>query len=78
MEPLLPASLPRDYVASLVLVAFITVIGWLVKSFIYPANHAMRYLLAVVIIAFRRGLKPAIFTAIIGVQAFDFFFIPPH
>jgi two-component system sensor histidine kinase KdpD len=78
MEPLLPASLPRDYVASLVLVAFITVIGWLVKSFISPANLAMLYLLAVVIIAFRRGLKPAIFTAVIGVLAFDFFFIPPH
>jgi len=78
MEPLLPASLPRDYVASIILVAFITAIGWLVKSFISPANLAMLYLLAVVIIAFRRGLKPAIFTAVIGVLAFDFFFIPPH
>jgi two-component system sensor histidine kinase KdpD len=78
MEPLLPASLPQDYIASLILVAFITAIGWLVKSFISPANLAMLYLLAVVIIAFRRGLKPAIFTAVIGVLAFDFFFIPPH
>jgi two-component system sensor histidine kinase KdpD len=78
LEPLLPATLPQDYVASLVLVAFITIIGWLIKSFISPANLAMLYLLAVVIIAFRRGLKPAIFTAVIGVLAFDFFFIPPH
>jgi two-component system sensor histidine kinase KdpD len=38
----------------------------------------MLYLLAVVVIAFRKGLRPAIFTAIIGVLAFDFFFIPPH
>ena len=38
----------------------------------------MLYLLAVVVIAFRRGLRPAIFTAIIGVLAFDFFFIPPY
>ncbi|MDD1697638.1 MAG: sensor histidine kinase KdpD [Methanoregula sp.] len=78
MEPLLPASLPKDYVASLVLVIFVTIIGWLIKSFISPANLAMLYLLAVVIIAFRRGLKPAIFTAVIGVLAFDFVFIPPH
>jgi two-component system, OmpR family, sensor histidine kinase KdpD len=78
MEPLLPASLPQDYVASLVLVVFITITGWLIKSFISPANLVMLYLLAVVIIAFRRGLKPAIFTAVIGVIAFDFFFIPPH
>jgi two-component system sensor histidine kinase KdpD len=78
MEPLLPASLPKDYIASLVLVVFITITGWLIKSFISPTNLVMLYLLAVVIIAFRRGLKPAIFTAVIGVIAFDFFFIPPH
>ena len=78
MEPLLPAALPQDYIASLVLVFFVTIIGWLIMSFISPANLAMLYLLAVVIIAFRRGLKPAIFTAVIGVLAFDFVFIPPH
>ncbi len=38
----------------------------------------MLFLLAVVIVAFRKGLRPAIFTAIIGVLAFDFFFIPPY
>jgi two-component system sensor histidine kinase KdpD len=78
LEPLLPAPLPRDYIASLVLVACITGIGWLIKSFISPVNLAMLYLLAVVIVAFRRGLKPAIFTAVIGTLAFDFFLIPPY
>ncbi len=77
VEPLLPATLPRDYVASLVLVALITLLGWLIKSFISPANLVMLYLLGVVVIAFRRGLKPAIFTAVAGVLAFDFFFISP-
>jgi two-component system sensor histidine kinase KdpD len=62
----------------MILVAFVTITGWLIKSFISPANLVMLYLLAVVIMAFRRGLKPAIFTAVIGVLAFDFFFIPPH
>jgi two-component system sensor histidine kinase KdpD len=76
-EPLLPATLPRDYVASLTLVAGITLLGWLIKSFISPANLVMLYLLGVVVIAFRRGLKPAIFTAVAGVLAFDFFFIAP-
>ena len=78
MEPLLPASLHKDYIASLVLVVFITIAGWLIKSFISATNLVMLYMLAVVIIAFRRGLKPAIFTAVIGVLAFDFVFIPPH
>ncbi len=78
LEPLLPASPPKDYVASLVLVAVITILGWLIKSFISQTNLAMLYLLAVVVIAYRRGLRPAIFTAIVGVLAFDFFFIPPY
>jgi len=78
LEHLLPAALPRDYLASLLLIAVITGIGWLIKSFISPTNLAMLYLLAVVVVAFRRGLRPAIFTAVIGVLAFDFFFVPPY
>jgi two-component system sensor histidine kinase KdpD len=78
MEPLLPTTLPKDYLASLVLVAMITAIGWLIHSFISPVNLAMLFMLGVVFIAWRRGLRPAIFTAVIGVVAFDFFFIPPY
>ncbi len=78
MEPLLPATPPKDYVASLVLVAIITIIGWLIHAFVSPVNLAMLFMLGVVAVAWRRGLRPAIFTAIIGVLAFDFFFIPPY
>ena len=78
LDFLLPVTLPRDYLACIALVAAVTIIGWLVKSFISPTNLAMLFLLAVVVIAFRRGLRPAIFTAVIGVLAFDFFFIPPY
>jgi two-component system, OmpR family, sensor histidine kinase KdpD len=78
MEPLLPAAPPKDYVASLALVAIITIIGWLIHSFISPTNLAVLYILGVVAIAWKRGLRPAIFTAIIGVLTFDFFFIPPY
>jgi two-component system sensor histidine kinase KdpD len=78
MEPLLPATLPMDYVASLFLVAIITMIGWLIHSFISPVNQAMLFMLGVVVVAWRRGLRPAIFTAVIGVLAFDFFFVPPY
>jgi len=78
VEYLLPAHPPQDYVAATVLVGILVVFGWFVKSFISPTNLAMLFLLAVVVIAFRRGLRPAIFTAVIGVIAFDFFFIPPY
>ncbi|MFA4861437.1 DUF4118 domain-containing protein [Methanoregula sp.] len=78
MEPLLPATPPKDYVASVVLVAIITAVGWLIHAFISPVNLAMFYMLGVVFIAWKRGLRPAVFTAVIGVLAFDFFFIPPY
>jgi len=78
LDFLLPVTLPGDYLGCIALVAAVTIIGWLVKSFISPTNLSMLFLLAVVVVAFRRGLRPAIFTAIIGVLAFDFFFIPPH
>ena len=78
LDFLLPVTLPRDYLACIALIATITIIGWLIKAFISPTNLAMLYLLGVVVIAFRKGLRPAIFTAIFSVLAFDFFFIPPH
>jgi two-component system sensor histidine kinase KdpD len=78
IEHLLPAAPPKDYLAALALVAAIVVIGWLIKSFISATNLSMLFLLAVVVIAFRKGLRPAIFTAIIGVIAFDFFFVSPY
>jgi len=78
LEPLLPATPPRDYVESLALVAAVTALGWLVHSYISLANLMMLYLLAVVVIAFRRGLKPAIVTSVLGVLAFDFCFVPPY
>ena len=78
MEPLLPATPPKDYVTSLALVAIITAFGWLIHTFISPVNLAMLYMLGVVAVAWKRGLRPAIFTAVIGVIAFDFFFVPPY
>jgi len=77
-EPLLPAAPPRDYVDSLTLVVAVTIFGWLFHPLISPVNQLMFYLLAVVVIAFKRGLKPAIFTSVVGVLAFDFFFVPPY
>jgi len=77
-EPFLPASPPRDYVDSLTLVVAVTILGWLFHPLISPVNQLMFYLLAVVVIAFKRGLRPAIFTSVVGVLAFDFFFVPPY
>jgi two-component system sensor histidine kinase KdpD len=77
MEPLLPVTPPRSYLESTGLVILMTVVGWLIRSVISPTNLIMFYMLAVVISAYRWGLRPAVLTAVLGVLAFDFFFISP-
>ncbi len=66
------------YLAGLVLVALVTVFGLLIHGLIAPTNLVMLFLLVVVIVALRWGLGPAIFTALAGVLAFDFFLVPPR
>jgi len=41
-------------------------------------NIVMLYLLVVVVIAYLFGRRPAVTAAVVGVAAFDFFFVPPQ
>jgi two-component system sensor histidine kinase KdpD len=68
----------RSYGASIALVAAATLVCALLAPFLEPANMVMVYLLAVVLAAVRLGRKPAMLTALLGVMAFDFFFVPPR
>ncbi|HEY3308335.1 MAG TPA: sensor histidine kinase KdpD [Desulfuromonadaceae bacterium] len=68
----------RGYLASVMLVAAASAVCALVRSFLEPTNMVMIYLLAVVLAAVRLGRKPAILSALLGVLAFDFFFVPPQ
>jgi two-component system sensor histidine kinase KdpD len=70
-------SWPR-YLASLLLVAGATIVSKIAIEFLSPTNMIMFYLLAVVVAALRLGFRPALFTALVGVLAFDFFLIPPY
>ena len=66
------------YLVGLALVALVTAFGLLTHGKINPTNLVMLFLLAVVIVALRWGLGPAIFTALAGVLAFDFFIVSPQ
>src|SRR6266702_1386245 len=68
----------RGYAASLALVLAATVLCELLRPFLAPTNMVMFYLLAVVVAAVRLSRKAAIATSLLGVLAFDFFFIPPR
>ncbi len=74
-----PAILSR-YLQGFVSVVLATLAGSFVNVLLHlnPANLVMFYLLAVVIVALRLGYGPAVFTAGMGVIAFNFFFVPPQ
>jgi two-component system, OmpR family, sensor histidine kinase KdpD len=66
------------YIWSLLLLIAATVLGKLLGGSIEPTNLVMVYLLIVVIAAVYLGRGPAILASILGVLAFDFFFVLPY
>ncbi len=66
------------YLMSLGLVGMAILVGFPLHNFLDPTNLAMIFLLAVVISAFFLGRGPAILNSIVGVLAFDFFFVDPR
>jgi two-component system sensor histidine kinase KdpD len=68
----------RNYLWALVLVAGMTVLGGLANRVVSPVNLVMLYLVAVVLAAVYLGRGPSIAAALLGVLAFDVFFVPPR
>lgn len=66
-----------DYLKSVFLIAFVSLLGAMLRHSIAQTNLAMFYILVVVITAVRWGRGPSLFAAILSVLIFDFFFIPP-
>ncbi len=67
----------RGYLVSLAMVVGVTLVGWLIRSYINPTNLIMVYLLCVVISAVYFGFGPSIAIAILSTLAFDFYLVPP-
>jgi two-component system sensor histidine kinase KdpD len=66
------------YLWSLIMVAAATALGFLIGGRLEATNLVMVYLLIVVIAAIYLGRGPAVLTSILGVLAFDFFFVLPY
>ena len=67
----------HPYAWSLVIVALVTGMLWLIQSHIDAENIALFYLVAVLLCAVTAGRTPAVFGAIISFLAFKFFFVEP-
>lgn len=65
------------YLASVLVIVACTLIGWPLSFYLAETNLVMVYLVGVLVIAARYGSRPAILASVLGVAAFDFFFIEP-
>ncbi len=65
------------YVWTTGLVALTTLLLWLPRQLFEPVNIALLYLLPVLWSAVRWGWWTSFYAAVLGVMAFDFFFVPP-
>jgi two-component system sensor histidine kinase KdpD len=74
----LPHRPIRRYLQSLLLVAIVTIMGVPLQGRIEPTNLVMLYLMAVVLASIFLGRGPSLVASLVGVLAFDFFFVNPR
>jgi len=67
----------RGAIAAVLASALATTIGRAAFRATELADVAMLYVLGIVLVAMRFGFGPSILAAVLGVLAFDFFFVPP-
>ena len=78
MVPVSAKLLPAEFAWGALVAAVATAICETMSARFELADLIMVYLLGVVVVSTRFSLYPSIFTAIVSVLAFDFFFIPPR
>lgn len=68
----------RGYLMGIAVVFLCTFIAWGMSQRFELSNIVMVYLLGVVVVAVRYGRGPSVLASVLGVAAFDFFFVPPY
>jgi two-component system sensor histidine kinase KdpD len=68
----------RSYLISTAMVAGITLLNLLLQTFINPMSLDVLYIIAVIGSGIAFGLRQSIFSSILSVLVYDFFFTEPH
>jgi two-component system sensor histidine kinase KdpD len=76
-QPIPRTSSANAYFASLAMVVVCTLVSWPLSLFLSATTLIMVYLLGVVVVATQFGRGPSTLASVLGVAAFDFFFVPP-
>ncbi len=68
----------RDIGYAVGVVALCTLVSWPLLHFLDRVNLVMIYLLGIMWTAYQLGRTPSMVASVLGVLAFDFFFVPPY
>jgi len=68
----------QKYVATILAITGATLINFLIFPYVRASNLIMVYLLSVCLVALFGELGPSIIATVLGVLAYNFFFIPPY
>jgi two-component system sensor histidine kinase KdpD len=69
---------PKDYLLTILMVAGITLLNFFLQNFINPLSLVFIYLIATITSALLFGTVPSLFSSIISLLTFDFFFTEPR
>jgi two-component system sensor histidine kinase KdpD len=78
VEPQHRAPRKREWLWSVLTIAVCTGVAAFMFPYLELVDLAMVYLLGVMITASRTSTWPSLFAALLGIAAFDFFFVPPY
>ena len=67
-----------DYLATLGMVALVTLVNLLLENFVEPASLVFIYLIVTIFAALRFGTVPSLFASIMSIVTCDFFFFEPR
>jgi two-component system sensor histidine kinase KdpD len=68
----------KSLLSTVITVALCSIIGRILSRYLGPENVVMMYLLGVVWIAYRYGLRASVIASFLSVLAFDYFFVLPY
>jgi len=73
-----PRISPEDYLITLGMVALVTALNVLLQTFVRPSSLVFIYLIASIAAALRFGMGASLFSSVVSLLTFDFFFVEPR
>lgn len=68
----------RPYTVAILLTAGITLLLWVLRAELTPANFSLIYLLIVLVVAISQGTRPSLLASVLSFLGFNFFLVKPY